>query len=130
MFQKYIQLNDKRYAVYGDGYKPGIDLFRVHTVGLTGKTIIQNFKVEQRLWQFKLKVFINDPWPDANYGMWSDLLTAYREDTVTLVEHDDTQSHTVIIDGPLFKTPHVVVNISGLCHGVLDIDVLLTEVLI
>jgi hypothetical protein len=128
----YIELDGKRYKVAADLYEPGEDALRTHTIGLTAKTIIQDFSVANRhpqFWKFKLRVFINDPWPDDSFGTWADLRAAYLNNPyVSFVEHDDTQVHDVVIDGPLLKIPQVPANISGLCNGILLVDVELTKV--
>ncbi|MFC1975040.1 hypothetical protein ACFLXQ_01420 [Chloroflexota bacterium] len=135
-FQNYIVLNGLRYKVSADGYEPGYDILRTHTVGLTAKTIVQDFTVVDALtlerrdptsWRFLLRVYINDP-ETSNYGVWDDLLTAFQTGVVSFTEHDDTFTHDVLIDGPLFKKPQVAANIAGLCNGRLLVDTTLTRV--
>ena len=136
-FQNYIVLNGLRYKVAEDLYKPGHDVLRTHTIGLTALTIVQDFTVidpatqlprDPQTWEFRLRVFINDPYPDASYGIWDELLAAYRLGIVDFTEHDDTKQHEVLIDGPLFKVPQVAANIAGYCNGILFLDTLLTKV--
>ncbi len=133
-FQNYIVINGLRYKVSADGYEPGYDILRTHTIGLTAKTIVQDFTVtdgpvrrDPTSWRFLLRVYINDP-EAPEYGVWDDLLTAFQTGVVSFTEHDDTLTHDVLIDGPLFKKPQVAANIAGLCNGRLLVDTMLTKV--
>ena len=133
-YQKYIKLNNKRYKVmdFGQGsFQPIIDRQRVSAEGLTGKTIIQDFTVSNRvpqLWRMTLQVFQTTPWPDSNYGVFSDFLTAYSTAVVDFVEHDDTKTHKVTLEGPVAKTPRVGANIEGSVYGVDWIEITLRKV--
>jgi len=129
-FNDYITLNEKKYKVVADGYQPTVDRQRVYTTGLTGKTIVQDFTVLNRVpqtWGFKLRVFINDP-DEAGYGTYADLLAAYQLPYVSFIEHDDSiPPHEVGIVTPIIQVPRVPANISGECNGILFIDVLLIK---
>ena len=125
----YITLDGKRYKVVASGYQPTTDRQRTYTVGLTGKTIVQDFTVQNRVpqtWGFRLRVFINSP-DDPAYGVYADLLAAYAQPYVTFIEHDDSISHEVGINSPIVQMPRVAANISGVCNGILFIDVLLIK---
>jgi len=141
----YVLLNNKKYKVYAEGYQPAYDRLRVHTLGLTRKTIIQDFGAAPQEWNFKLKVYINTP-PDNTWGTWSDLMTAFSTLGVNFTDYDtsltydeETDSYTVtgdgaitysvLVDGPLLRIPHVAANIAGYCNGVFDVNVKLTEIL-
>jgi hypothetical protein len=100
-YHDYIQLNDKKYKVSAmdeESFVPVYDRQTTDEVSLTGLTIMQDFTVAGRApreWRLKLRVFINDPWPDSSFGVWADLLAVMALPFVTLIEHDDTQSHEV-----------------------------------
>ena len=138
-FQHYVQLDGKRYRVkdFGQGsWQPVFDRPRTYDIGLTGKTIIQDFTVpdgvggerEPRSWKMTLQVYIDEPWPDASYANFGDFMDAYREPFVTFIEHDDTASHNVGIVNPVVKIPRVGANIEGHCFGVDWIEVTLIKV--
>ncbi len=130
-FQRYVSIDDKKYAVMHDGYEPIIDRQRIYEEGLTGKSIIQDFTVSSRnpeQWLFRLKVYIDSPWPDTTWGNFADLRIAYEQPYVTMVEHDDTISHLVGMPGQLPRLPRVAANISGVCYGVFYTNVFLKKV--
>ena len=131
--QKYIQLNGKKYAVIQDGWEPSYGRQRTYNVGLTGKTIIQDFTVLTRTPQvmnFTLKVFVNDPWPDSTFGDWSDLLTAFALPSCTLIEHDDTITYSVGFNQQfLIPRPRVAAAaISGSANEVYYVEVSLQRI--
>jgi hypothetical protein len=76
-----------------------------------------------------LRVFQTTPWPDSSFGVFEDLLTAYRLPYVNFTEHDDTQTHVVGIEGvPIVRIPRTGANIEGHCYGVDYIDVTLIKI--
>src|SRR5512138_1462523 len=98
---KHITLNGKKYTVADldeSSWKPSYNRQKRYDIGLTGLTIIQDFTVPDggggermpRTWSLTLRVFISTPWPDATWGTWTDLLTAFKQPYVTYVEHDGT----------------------------------------
>jgi hypothetical protein len=133
-FQDYIQLNGKKYKVTGRDlgeFQAVHDRQKTDEVGLTGLTIIQDFTVSNRtprVWQYTLRVFINDPWPDGSFGVWADLLAVLAQPYVTFVEHDDSQSHEVLLRPALIPEPRVAGNIDGYCHGIVFVPVELVKV--
>ncbi len=133
-YNDYIQLDGKRYKVSALGeesYRPIYDRQKTDEVGLTGCTIMQDFTYSGRVprsWRFTLRVFINDPWPDSSYGVWNDLLVAYEQPYVIMIEHDDTQTHEVRIRSPLVPSPRTPSDISGVCNGIVFVDVNLVKV--
>jgi len=136
-FQKYVQINNKKYRVIDNGqWQPTIDRQKTYEVGLTGVSIIQDFtradgaggEREPQFWVATLRVFIDEPWPDNSYGNWSDLLAASRQPFVDFVEHDDTKTHKVGIHSPLIPLPRVGANIEGHCYGEFWVDVKLEKI--
>jgi hypothetical protein len=133
-YHDYIQLNGKKYKVSAmdeESFVPVYDRQTTDEVSLTGLTIMQDFTVANRApreWRLKLRVFINDPWPDNTFGVWADLLAVMAIPYVTLVEHDDTQVHEVRLRSPLVPSPRVPANIDGHCHGIFFVDVNLVKV--
>lgn len=130
----YVSIDGKKYKVSdlgGDSYKPVYDRQKTYDVGLTGKTIGQDFTILDRVpqqWLFTLRVFINDPWPDSEWGVWSDLLAASDEPYVDFIEHDGTTEHEVGIQRPLIPRPRTGANISGELNGIFFVDVVLIKV--
>src|SRR5512139_706763 len=118
-FRDYIDLDGKRYkvtALNDQSYQPVWDRQKTDEVGLTGLTIMQDFTFSNRvprLWHYTLRIFVNDPWPDSAYGVWNDFLIAYEKAYVTMIEHDDTQSHEVRIRSSLIPQPRVPGDITG-----------------
>lgn len=130
MFNRYITLDGKRYAVIDPQYEPVIDRMKTYTKGLTGKSIIQDFTVEDRVpkeWIFRLRAFISETY-DPEYGLVSDLEAAYHQPYVTFTEHDDSKNHLVGILSPIRPVPQVGANIEGHCYGVAFIDVTLEKI--
>lgn len=131
--QKYLQLNGKKYAVMHDGWEPNYGRQRSYNVGLTGKTIIQDFTVLTRTpltLRYRLKVYINDPWPDTTWGDWADLQAAFALATCTLIEHDDSITYSVGFDqDALVPIPRVpAAAISGTANEVYYVDVNLVRI--
>lgn len=128
----YVQINGKKYKVMADGWEPENDRQRTYDVGLTGKSIIidlTNSTREPRQWRYRLKVFINDPDPDTTWGTYADLLAAFAQPYITLIEHDDTISHDVGFPNPIVPGPRVpAAAITGICHEVYYIPITLLEV--
>ncbi len=129
-FQQYIKIDGKKYKVMADLYTPVRQRQRVVSLGLTGKTIIQDFTVADRipnLWEFRLKVFIVQQ-TDTTWGTYANLLTAVDQDTVPFIEHDDTKTHDVTLDGLIVQEPRVPANIEGHFGGIVYVNVRLTKV--
>lgn len=130
----YIILDEKKYKVVSrgeDSYQRVFDRQKVDVVGLTGKTIMQDFTVAEREpheWRMMLRVFISDPWPDANWGLWDDLLAAYRAATNSMTYFDGVTQWTVRIRSPLVPIPRVPANIDGHCYGIYFVNIDLIEV--
>jgi hypothetical protein len=130
----YITLNGKKYKVVSrgdDSYQRIFDRQKTDTVGLTGKTIMQDFTVSDREphnWLMTLRVFISEPWPDSTWGLWSDLLTAYRAAYVPMIFFDGTTQWNVRIRSPLTPLPRVPANIDGHCYGIFYVNVDMVEV--
>jgi hypothetical protein len=135
----FITLDGKKYKVADldeNSWKPAYKRQKVYSIGLTGKTIIQDFTVPDGLggermprdWPLSLRVFIATPWPDATWGTWADLLAAFNKPTVAYVEHDGVTSHTVGILKPLVPRPRVGGNINGECYGIFFVQVNLVKV--
>lgn len=133
-FQRYVLLDGKKYPVVDTGpgsFQPIYDRQKTYDIGMTGKTIIQDFTVEERVpqeWKMTLRVFQYDPWPDDSYGVFSDLLAAVYEPFVDFVEHDDTKTHQVGISNPIIRIPRVGANLEGHCNGIDFIEVTLVKV--
>lgn len=139
-YQDYITLDGKKYKVVDEGgetFTRTWDRQKTDDVGLTGLSILQDFTVnegtgdrEPRVWQFQLRVFINDPWPDgdASWGVWANLLAAQRKSYVTFIEHDQATTHEVTLRSPIVPLPRVGANIDGHCHGIDFVDVTLIKV--
>jgi hypothetical protein len=133
----YIQLDGKKYRVIDDGkWAPVFDRQKTYNVGLTGKSILQDFTRSDgaggermpRQWIARLRVFITTPLPDASFGIWTDLLAAYNKLSITFIEHDDSLTHTVGIESPVAQLPRVGANINGECNGEFWIDVRLPKI--
>lgn len=136
----YITLDGKKYKVVdagGETFTRTWDRQKTDDIGLTGLTILQDFTViegdgdrEPRSWNFRLRVFINDPWPegDATFGVWADLLSSQRKPYVTFVEHDQVTTHEVTLRSPIVPLPRVGANIDGHCYGIDFVDVMLIKV--
>jgi hypothetical protein len=129
----YITLDGKKYKVADrddSSWKPAYRRQKKYSIGLTGKTIIQDFTVSSRVprdWSLTLRVFIATPWPDVTWGTWADLQAAFDKPSVTYVEHDGT-SHTVGIEKPLIPRPRVGANVLGECYGIFFVKVNLIKV--
>lgn len=133
MANDYISLDGKKYKVADlddSSWKPAYKRQKVYGIGLTGKTIIQDFTVSDRAprdWSLSLRVFIATPFPDSSWGAWADLLAAFNKASVTYVEHDGT-THTVGIKPPLIPQPRTGANIDGACYGIFFVPVNLVKV--
>lgn len=129
----YITLDGKKYKVADlddTSWKPTIKRQKQYSLGLTGLTLIQDFTFAGRVprdFSLALRVFISTPYPDATWGTWTDLQTAFAKPSVTYVEHDGT-SHTVGIQKPLIPRPQVGANINGECFGIFFVTVNLIKV--
>jgi len=129
----YIILDDKRYRVVdrGEGsYQPVYDRQKTDEIGLTGLTILQDFTVSARephLWKLILRVFIGEA-PAAEWGLWADLLVAYREQVVEMTFFDGISVFDVTIRSPLVPVPRVGANLSGLCEGIFFVETTIVEV--
>ena len=134
MWNKHITLDGKKYTVSDQGessYQKIFDRPKVYDVGLTGKTIIQDFTISNRephLWNLLIRAFTNDPWPDNTWGTVDDLLAAYRKATITYVWFNDTVQWTVGMEGKFVPKPQVGAAVDGQCNAVEFIQVSLTEV--
>lgn len=132
----YITLNSKKYTVKDMGpesFQRVFDRQKTYQVGLTGATIIQDFTVdpgterEPHNWLMTLRVFISER-PAVEWGLWSDLLTAYRQPYVTMEYFDGVTSWPVGLQMQMTPIPRVGANIEGFCYGIFFVDVNLTEV--
>ena len=127
----YITLDGKRYKVMEVLYEPTLNRQRTYQVGLTGKTLIQDFTTANRVpqwWNYRLKIFISDPEPTTDYGIWDDFLAAYNQNSVPFTEFDGVTAHQVGFPVPLIQIPRVHANIEGHCNGVFYTDVMLLKV--
>lgn len=135
----FIYLDGKKYKVVDndqDSWQPARDRQRTYEVGLTGRSIIQDFTRPDgaggermpRDFHLILRVFISTPWPDSSFGVWSDLLAAYNKPTMTYVEHDGVTTHTVGMQGQLLPVPRVGANIDGVCFGIFFVEVNLVKI--
>lgn len=137
-YSDYITLDGKKYKVVDQGadtFKRIWDRQKIDDIGLTGLTILQDFTVDEgdgerepRTWNFQLRVFINDPWPDNSFGVWANLLAAQHKAYVTFVEHDGVTTHEVTIRSPIIPIPRVGANIDGHCHGIDFVDITMVKV--
>lgn len=135
----YITLDDKKYKVSDlddSSWKPVWKRQKKYSVGLTGKTIIQDFTRPDgaggerlpREWSLMLRVFISTPWPDGDWGTFADLLAASNKATVSYTEHDETTTHTVGILKPVIPRPRVGANVLGECYGIFFVPVQMVKV--
>jgi hypothetical protein len=134
----YIILDTKRYMVADlddSSWKPMWKRQKKYSVGLTGKTIIEDFTVSDgaggerlpREWSLLLRTFIATPFPDANWGTFADLLTASNKATVTYVDHAGV-SQTVGIQKPIIPRPRAGGNVLGECYGIFFVPIDLIKV--
>jgi len=129
-----ILIDGKKYKVAdqgSDSFQRVWERQVVDEIGLTGKTIIQDFTVSNRephTWIFTLRVFTNSPWPDSTFGVWSDLLASARKPIVTYLEHDGVTAHNVHLRWPLTPKPRVGAAISGACHAIDFVQITMIEV--
>ena len=135
-YNDYITLNSKQYKVVDSGpqsFQRVFDRQRVYNEGLTGLTIIQDFTVtdvdvrEPHNWVMTLRVFISER-PDDDWGLWSDLLAAYRLPYVEMTYFDGTSQWNVGFQNQIIPVPRVGANIEGHCYGIFFADVNLKEI--
>lgn len=94
----YISLNGDRYYIKWGTYKPIKSQAASMSVGLSGKTITQDFDFIDYRWTAVLLVRVTEA--DSNYGNLSDLETAYSTIPCAFIDPDGN-SHNVLIDGDL-----------------------------
>lgn len=134
----HIVLDGKKYKVADlddSSWKPTWRRQKKYSLGLTGKTIMQDFTVPDgaggerlpRDWQLMLRVFIATPWPDSSWGTFADLLAASNKLTVTYVDHAGN-SQTVGIEKGITPRPRAGGNILGDCYGIFFVPIQLIKV--
>jgi len=128
---EYILLDNKRYAIMADGYKPFVQRQRSYDVGLTGKAIIQDFTVEGRvpqMWAYRLKVYIDTVEPfRVGYGNSEDFVAAYRKPYLLLTDHFGI-SHAVGFPKGYSLQPRVPADLGVYgVYGIFYVDVELIE---
>jgi hypothetical protein len=135
----FIILDNKKYKVADlddSSWKPAWKRQKKYSVGLTGKTIMEDFTRPDgvggerlpRDWSLLLRVFIATPYPDTTWGTFADLLASSNKLAVTYMEHDGTTTQTVGILKPIIPRPRVGGNLLGECYGVFFIPVQLVKV--
>lgn len=132
MAQDYILLDGKKYKIVAEGYEPVINRQRVYKVGLTGLTLIQDFTVADRMprfWNYRLRVFTANPWPDdGTWAVMDDLKAAYVKPYFEFVEFDQVTTHQVGIAHEIKELLRVPANWQGDCNGITFVDVQLLKV--
>lgn len=129
-FNKWITLNGKKYTIVDEGWKPFVQRQKVYGIGLSGKSIIQDFTTssrEPKWWEFRIRAYTTTP-PDSSWGTWTDLYAAYQQAYVSFTEHDDSKTHQVGLDSAFLRELRVPANIAGHCNGVEFIDVTLRKI--
>jgi hypothetical protein len=94
----YVTIDSLKYDLTGRAYKRTVEKSQSVQVGLTGKTLSQDFNFSDQL--YKVKIYVYRTESRSGYGALADLEASYADDYVTFIDQLGN-SQSVFFDGPL-----------------------------
>lgn len=91
-----ITLDNKRYYLHKRDHRQASDPYRTSDVGLTGKTIIQDFGFTKKTWELTILVYLVNP--PTGFGSMSDLQAAFAATPpIVFVDVDGSEADVILL---------------------------------